>query len=119
MPYAAPRICNRCRQLVAAGQPCDCRPPWEGSLQRAGRGRRRARWRVAKLKADPICQWVDEDGTRCRMVATTVDHIQPLAEGGDLWAWDNAQSLYREHDIIKTAADAQRGKRRARGHDDA
>jgi 5-methylcytosine-specific restriction endonuclease McrA len=49
------------------------------------------------------------------MVATTVDHIQPLAEGGAEWAWDNAQSLCREHDIAKTAADAQRGKRRARG----
>ena len=112
MPYAAPRICNRCRRLVPAGQICDCRPAWEGSPQRAGRGHRWQRWRLAQLKRHPICQWPG-----CRMVAVTADHIQPLAEGGDQWAWDNLQSLCREHDIIKTAADAQRGKRRARGHD--
>jgi 5-methylcytosine-specific restriction enzyme A len=116
MPFAAPRICARCRRLVPAGQPCDCRPAWEGSPQRAGRGRRRARWRLAKLKADPICEWVDTDGTRCRMVAVTVDHVQPLAEGGAEWDFANAQSLCREHDIAKTAADAQRGKTRRRGH---
>ena len=100
---------------VPAGKACPCRPAWEGSPQRGARGRRWARYRLAKLKANPICQWVEKDGTGCRMLATTVDHITPLAEDGDQWDWSNLQSLCREHAIQKDTQDALRGKTRARG----
>jgi 5-methylcytosine-specific restriction protein A len=115
MPYAAPRICARCGAVVPAHTTCPCRPAWEGGARRPGRGDRRARSRLAKLKADPICQWVEPDGTRCRMAATEVDHITPLAESGDQWNWDNLQSLCGPHHQQKTTRDALRGKRRSRG----
>jgi 5-methylcytosine-specific restriction endonuclease McrA len=110
MPYAAPRICARCGQLVQHGATCVCRPPWEGVPQRAARGRHWTQLRRAKLRAQPICE---VDG--CRMLATTVDHITPLAENGAEYDWENLQSLCREHDIEKTVADGQRGKKRPRG----
>jgi 5-methylcytosine-specific restriction protein A len=110
MPYAAPRVCARCRQLVPAGQTCDCRPPWEGSPQRAARSTRWAKRRRAQLKLHGICQWPG-----CRVVATEVDHITPIGEGGDEYAWHNLQNLCGAHHQQKTTADALRGKRRARG----
>src|SRR5262245_50149682 len=83
--------------------------PKETTPRGAGRGHRWARYRLAKLKHDPICEWVDNDGVRCRMVATIVA-IVLLAEHGERWAWSNLQSLCRQKDVAKTAADAQRRK---------
>jgi 5-methylcytosine-specific restriction protein A len=110
MPNAAPRICARCGRVVEHGQTCVCRPAWEGAIQRAARSTRWMRRRRAQLKMHPICQWPG-----CRMLATVVDHIVPLAEHGDEYAWSNLQSLCREHHRRKSTADAQRGRRRARG----
>lgn len=50
----------------------------------------------------------------CHRVMHTVDHIVPLAEGGDRYDWANYQSLCEPHHDQKTARDAQRGKTRAR-----
>jgi len=50
----------------------------------------------------------------CHRVMHSVDHIVPLAEGGDRYNWDNYQSLCREHHSDKTTQDALRGKTRAR-----
>jgi 5-methylcytosine-specific restriction protein A len=111
VPYAAPRICSRCRQLAPAGQRCDCRPAWEGTQQR-GHGRKWSRYRLSQLKAHPICQHPG-----CRMLATEVDHRIPLAEGGARFDFTNMQSLCSEHHQQKSTADAQRGRTRRRGHD--
>ena len=75
------------------------------------RGRRWTGYRRAKLRANPICQVPG-----CRLLATTVDHITPLAEGGAEYDWNNLQSLCRWHAIEKNTQDALRGKRRARGN---
>jgi 5-methylcytosine-specific restriction endonuclease McrA len=50
----------------------------------------------------------------CHRVMDQVDHIVPLAEGGDRYAWSNYQSLCEPHHTEKTVRDAQRGKTRAR-----
>jgi 5-methylcytosine-specific restriction endonuclease McrA len=50
----------------------------------------------------------------CHRLMYQVDHIVPLAEGGDRYDWDNYQSLCKQHHDQKTARDAQRGKTRAR-----
>jgi 5-methylcytosine-specific restriction endonuclease McrA len=116
MPYQAPRVCARCSGVVSAGQRCGCRKPWEGSPQRAARGRRWAQFRLARLRANPICQWIEKDGTPCRLVASTIDHIRPLAENGAEYSWDNTQSLCARHAVAKNTQDALRGKRRRRGN---
>ncbi|WP_156662752.1 HNH endonuclease signature motif containing protein [Mycobacterium sp. 1274761.0] len=108
MPSAAPRICARCRKAFT-GRRCPCRPAWEGTKPRASRGARGQRLRAAKLNANPRCQWPG-----CRRPAVTVDHIVPLAEGGDEWAWENLQSLCHPCHDRKTRAEAQRGKTRLR-----
>lgn len=108
MPTAAPRVCARCGRLVARGKVCGCRPAYEGSTQPHG-SRRARRFRLAQLRAHPICQWPG-----CRLVAAEVDHIVPLAEGGARFSFGNAQSLCRDHHIEKTVADAQRGRHRPR-----
>ena len=111
MPTAAPRICARCGGVIPARTVCPCRPAWEGSPQRAARGRPWARFRLARLRANPICQ---HDG--CRRLATVVDHMTPLAEGGAEYDWHNTQCLCREHATQKDTQDALRGKRRRRGN---
>jgi 5-methylcytosine-specific restriction enzyme A len=90
------------------GQPCTCRPAWEGATQPAYTQRWK-RLRLAKLRATPICEHPG-----CRMLAAQVDHIQPLAEGGDRYQWDNLRSLYTTHHQQKATADAQHGKTRSR-----
>lgn len=50
----------------------------------------------------------------CHRLTHQVDHIVPLAEGGDRYDWDNYQSLCKPHHDQKTTADALRGKTRAR-----
>ena len=108
MPYAAPRVCPRCGRLVGRGQNCPCRPPFTGS-QHPGGTRRMAGLRRAKLRADPICEWPG-----CRLLSVEVDHIVPLAEGGERYAWSNLQSLCRPHHAEKTNIDARRGRHRER-----
>jgi 5-methylcytosine-specific restriction protein A len=65
--------------------------------------------RKAKLRADPICQMYG-----CARVATDVDHVIPLAEGGERYDWDNLASLCKQHHDEKTTRDARRGKQRPR-----
>lgn len=53
------------------------------------------------------------DGYRCKSCAKAgrleVDHIRPLARGGDPWALDNLQALCRQCHFAKT--------RKEQGHD--
>jgi len=55
------------------------------------------------------CEWPG-----CHRIMHTVDHVTPLAEGGDRYDWNNYQSLCAEHHQLKTTKDALRGKRRIR-----
>ncbi|MGV0627196.1 HNH endonuclease [Mycolicibacter minnesotensis] len=57
----------------------------------------------------PICEWPD-----CPRLTDHVDHVVPLAEGGDRYDHANMQSLCKPHHVQKTTADALRGKRRPR-----
>lgn len=109
MPYAPPRACARCGKPAPKGKPCSCRPAWEGSTHPSGNDRRWQKTRAAKLRANPYCQHPG-----CHRIAAEVDHIVPLAEGGDRYDWANLQSLCDPHHDRKTNADAQRGKTRAR-----
>jgi 5-methylcytosine-specific restriction protein A len=55
-----------------------------------GRVYDRRRWRVLsrkKLTADPICEYCGNE------LATDVDHVIPIEDGGDPWAWENLSSL--------------------------
>lgn len=110
MPTAPPRVCNRCHKPAPKGQPCQCRPAWEGSTHPAGHDDRRMAASVkAYRRAHLFCEWPG-----CHRLADHTDHITPLAEGGDRYDWANMQSLCAPHHAIKTTADAQRGKTRAR-----
>ncbi|MGV0793034.1 HNH endonuclease signature motif containing protein [Mycolicibacterium sp. XJ1819] len=109
MPTAPPRVCNRCHQPAPKGQPCTCRPPWEGSTHASSNDRQWQAVRDAYIHAHPYCQWPG-----CHRVADQVDHIVPLAEGGDRYSSANLQSLCTDHHTEKTIRDAQRGKTRPR-----
>lgn len=62
-----------------------------------------ARWqrlRKAKLARDPLCQYCPPG----RLTpATEVDHIVPIARGGDALDWDNLKSACRPCHSSKTA----------------
>ena len=58
------------------------------------------RWRKARgghLSKHP---WCTADG--CKDIATVVDHITPVADGGEFWNTDNYQSLCHRHHSAKT-----------------
>jgi 5-methylcytosine-specific restriction enzyme A len=60
------------------------------------------RWRILRRKvlyAHPICQHCDQE------LATDVDHIQPIEQGGDPWAIANCQGLCRSCHSKKTKAE--------------
>ena len=102
-------VCARCHRPAPKGGRCACLPAWEGSAQRATRGRRWQQLRAAKLRANPVCEHPG-----CRRVAVIVDHVVPLGEGGAEYEWSNLASLCRPHHDEKTNAEALRGKTRAR-----
>lgn len=108
MPVAPPRACARCGKPAPKGQPCSCRPAFEGSTNKAS-GRKWRTLRASKLRSQPYCQHIG-----CHRLATEVDHILPLAEGGDQYAWSNLQSLCHQHHQQKSTQDAMRGKTRPR-----
>lgn len=110
MPYAPPRACARCGKPAPKGKPCSCRPAWEGSTHPGGHDdRRMANAMDAYKRAHPRCEHPG-----CHRLAYQVDHIIPLAEGGDRYDHDNMQSLCKPHHDEKTIQDALRGKRRER-----
>ena len=110
MPSAPPRVCNRCKKPAPKGQPCQCRPAWEGSTHIGGHDdRRMANSMAAYRSAHLYCE-----APGCTRVMHAVDHIVPLAEGGDRYDHDNYQSLCQPHHDQKTTQDALRGKTRAR-----
>ncbi|MDD7812613.1 HNH endonuclease signature motif containing protein [Mycobacterium sp. CSUR Q5927] len=110
MPTAPPRVCARCGRPAPKNRPCACRPAWEGSTHPGGHDDRRMAHAITTYRrAHPICEWPD-----CRRLVDHVDHIVPLAEGGDRYDHDNMQSLCEPHHTQKTTADALRGKRRLR-----
>lgn len=49
--------------------------------------------RVSKLyrQQHPLCEECERQGRITP--AELVDHIVPVADGGDMWSWDNLQSL--------------------------
>ena len=52
------------------------------------------RWRKLrrqKLTEDPLCAHCQAIGKVTP--ATQVDHVRPINQGGDPWAWDNLQAL--------------------------
>lgn len=67
--------------------------------------------RAAKLRADPICE---QPG--CRALATEVDHIQGVGDGGERYDWTNLQSLCTPCHERKTLAEAQAARRKTAGH---
>jgi 5-methylcytosine-specific restriction protein A len=110
MPSAPPRVCNRCKKPAPKGQPCTCRPAFEGSTHPSSNDRHWQRVRDQQLRDHPHCQW---PGCH-RLADDEVDHITPLAEGGERYDPHNLQSLCKPHHDQKTSADALRGKTRAR-----
>jgi 5-methylcytosine-specific restriction protein A len=59
----------------------------------------RRRWKLARrrqLFEDPLCN-------ECGMMATDVDHIVPINQGGDTWASSNLQSLCHACHSAKSA----------------
>lgn len=66
-------------------------------------------WRTlakAHKAANPLCV----NHARCKGVAHTTDHIKPINEGGDPFAWDNLQSLCDKCNPRKTGRQSRRGE---------
>jgi len=61
---------------------------------------------LAKRKANPICEECQRKGII--KSAYCVDHIVPINQGGDPWAWDNLQSLCRKCHDKKTAKEGSK-----------
>jgi 5-methylcytosine-specific restriction protein A len=70
------------------------------------------RWKMLRrkrLSLDPLCQWPGQEG---HAIATDVDHITPIEEGGPAYSLANTQSLCRSHHSAKTNMEQRaRGKR--------
>ncbi|QDF71881.1 HNH endonuclease [Mycobacteroides chelonae] len=109
MPSAPPRVCARCKRLAVKGKPCQCRPAWEGSTHTGSADKRWVSARDDYLRSHPFCEKAG-----CTRIADAVDHVKPLAEGGDKYDPENFQSLCDPHHTEKTTQDALRGKTRAR-----
>lgn len=78
-------------------------PQWKGSNRKSRLPADWDRLRVPVLKrCNYRCEWV-EDGIRCHLPATDVDHIIP----GDDSRPANLQGLCNPHHLIKTGREAR------------
>jgi len=60
-----------------------------------------ARWQTVRemmLSEDPFC--------KCGRVATVVDHVRPIRQGGSIWDKNNLQTMCRECHNSKTAKES-------------
>lgn len=68
------------------------------------------RWREVRagyLRDNPFCvECKKEDKPLHQSVATVVDHITPINQGGDPWRRSNLQALCSRHHNIKSAREA-------------
>ena len=65
--------------------------------------RRYRRWRAHQLAAAPLCAHCLAEGRT--VAATELDHVVPLAHGGELMDESNIQPLCDSHHEAKTARD--------------
>ncbi len=121
MPSRAPSACRRpgCAGLVRDGVCSRCGPLHSARQaehdERRGSSRQRgydARWqrvRAMHLAAEPLCRMCVQAGRVT--VASMVDHIMPIRDGGEVLNDDNLQSLCERCHDAKTASDlaARRG----------
>ena len=103
MPYAAPKVCPRCRRTFT-GKRCPCAPASPSPTSRFASTRPWRRLRSIRLDNNPRCQWPG-----CGRPAAQVDHIVPVAEAPELaYDYDNTQSLCVKHHQEKTNQDRRR-----------
>jgi len=63
------------------------------------------RLRRRKLQANPVCECPECQAAPLAEPADNVDHITPIEEGGEPFAWSNLQSLAHAHHSRKTRQD--------------
>ena len=107
-----------CRKLLAKSGYCEKHKPVITAIKKAAfdpdyvernRFYQRVSWkrtRLAQLQREPLCR-------KCRAVnklseATIVDHIKPIAMGGDKYAYENLQSLCASCHNRKTRVDTNK-----------
>lgn len=65
--------------------------------------------RMALRRAGHRCEWTTDDGIRCSVKATHVDHVVPAMDGGSDDP-SNLQALCPPHHEAKTAREAGRAR---------
>jgi hypothetical protein len=103
MPQAAPRAC-RCGAIVPAGKRCTkCTKAFDqrrGSARSRGYDAEWKRFRADFLKLNPRCS-----RPGCQALATDVDHIKALRDGGRRLDPNNCRSMCHRHHSQRTARD--------------
>ncbi len=120
MPTKLPTTCRKagCCGLVSEGVCSKCGPlrkatnaahdDQRGSARRRGYDVRWEKVRGMHLRAEPLCRICTEQGRVT--AATLVDHIQPIADGGERLDESNLQSLCSRCHADKTAEDVRKRK---------
>lgn len=104
MPTAPYRPCPQCRQVGCTAHNRHKRYDAQRS-HAAGRGYDYQWQQVSKAYriANPLCAHCAKAGRVA--LATEVDHIVPLVDGGERLDWSNLQSLCHQCHVRKTNAD--------------
>ena len=97
--------CPECKKRMRAP---DRRPSPGKRYGEDGYGRKWRDQRARKLRRNPLCEICEKEGRTT--LATMVDHIIPVSEGGGMYDMDNLQSLCRLCHARKTAEDIKRAK---------
>ena len=78
-----------------------------------GSDRRWRELRARRLKVEPLCRM-------CRpklVIATEVDHVLPVSQGGAKYSFENTQSLCHDHHAAKTTSERTGKPMRIKGCD--
>ncbi len=117
MPYKQPKPCRRpgCPELTHNGYCAKHQAKYldqqrqskafydrkRPSRSKRGYTRRWYRYREGYLQAHPLCINFDD----CRRPAEVIDHIKPVAAGGEFWDAENHQAMCKSCHDRKTATE--------------
>jgi 5-methylcytosine-specific restriction protein A len=113
MPHKPLRPCNApgCSELVPSGRCATHRKQHQRKLDDPKTSTRErefywsTRWRKTRARFIAVYPWcVDCEAEGRRTLVEEVDHIVPIADGGDRWDWNNLRSLCSTHHSRRTRA---------------
>jgi|TARA_Y100000310_G_scaffold328330_1_gene396307 5-methylcytosine-specific restriction endonuclease McrA len=104
-------ICSKCRKIKGVSCICPEKESFQGFDRTNQSFYNSTKWRKYShdiRRKEPLCRMCKEEGKT--VLATMVDHIQSINNGGSKWDRANLQPLCHKHHSSKSTKDRKNSK---------